>query len=116
MPCRPPTLELAALTVVLAGAHLHVPGEQSYSTPAGRSYPSGLERRLRQRDAELAAAGTEFDRLEMKVARMQACLNRAGCRNGGSASAANSRSNRVRPRLFHQVLTPTHSILGCAGV
>jgi len=80
-------VDLAALTAALAGAQVHPPGEPAPPAPVERSHVSGLERQLRQRDAELAVARTELARLEAGAARMRARLHRAGVPSGRTASA-----------------------------
>ena len=68
-------VDLAAIRAALARAHFHAPGEQAHPAPIERSHVSGLERRLKQRDAELAAAIVERDGLKTEVARMRARLD-----------------------------------------
>ena len=68
-------VDLAAIRAALARAHFHAPCEQAHPAPIERSHVSGLERRLKQRDAELAAAIMERDGLKTEVARMRARLD-----------------------------------------
>ncbi len=81
------SVDLATFIVALAGTHVHAPGERVPLARAERSRLSSLERRLRQREAELATAWTELDRLEAEVDRMQVCLDRVGGPIGSTSPA-----------------------------
>ncbi len=83
-------VDLATLTAALAGAHVQPRGEPAPLAPDGRSHLPGLERELRQRDAELAVARTALARLEVGAARMRARLHQAEVPNGSTASATPS--------------------------
>ena len=86
-PGRLAPVDLATLTAALAGAHVQRSGELAPPAPAERSYAPGLERQLRQRDAELALARAELARLEAEAVRMQARLHQAGAPDDRTASA-----------------------------
>ena len=83
-------VDLVTLTAALAGAHVQPRGESAPLAPDGRSHMLGLERQLRQRDAELAVARMELARLEAGAARMRANLHRAQVPNRRTASAIRS--------------------------
>ncbi len=74
-PDRLAPVDLATLTAALAGAHVQPLGEPASLAQDGCSYLPGLERQLRQRDAELAAARTELGRLEAEIVQMRSSLN-----------------------------------------
>jgi len=80
-------VDLATLTAALAGAHVQRSGELAPLASAERTHVSGLERQLRQRDAELAVARTELARMEAEAVRMRARLHRAGAPDDRTASA-----------------------------
>ena len=83
-------LDLAALTAAVAGKHGQPRGEPAPLAPDGRSDMPGLERELRQRDAELAVARTALARLEAGAARIRARLHQAGVPDGSTAPAISS--------------------------
>ena len=81
------SVDLATLTAALVGAHVHPPNELAPPAPGKHSHALGLERQLRQCDAELATARAELSKLEAQAAQMRARLNRTGGPNGRTPSA-----------------------------
>jgi len=69
-------VELSALRAALAGMAGDT-FEEASPAPADHSQASDLERRLQQRDAELAAARAQLARMEAQTAEMRARLDRA---------------------------------------
>jgi len=70
-------VDLSALRAALAGMAGDAPEAQAAPAPAGRNPASGLEHRLQQREAELAAARAQLARMEAETAEMRARLDRA---------------------------------------
>jgi len=70
-------VDLSALRAELAGMAGDAPEAPAAPAPADRRETSDLERRLQQRDAELAAAQAQLTRMEAETAAMRARLDRA---------------------------------------
>ncbi len=70
-------VDLSALRAALAGMAGGSPEAPASPAPADRREASDLERRLQQRDAELAAARARLARMEAETAEMRARLDRA---------------------------------------
>jgi len=68
-------VDLSALREALAGMAGEALGEQTAPAPAGNREASDLERRLRQRDAELAMAQARLARLGAETAGLRARLD-----------------------------------------
>ena len=79
-------IDMTALPAALAGTPLHQSGEPAPPAPLERSHVFGLERQLRRRDAELAAARTELARLEAQAVQMRARSVRTGSPDGRPTS------------------------------
>jgi len=74
-------VDLSAITAALAGMEAFPAAKRDDFAGGGRKQVSELERRLRQRDRELAAARARVAEMEAEAAAMQARLEQAGRRD-----------------------------------
>jgi len=81
-------VDLTAITAALAGMEAFTANGGADSAPNGRGHVPDLERRLRQRDRELAAALARVAEMEAKAAAMQARLEQAGRRDDHATPTA----------------------------
>ena len=81
-------MDLSAITATLAKMEAFTVDGWDDTTLGGRKHASDLERRLRQRDRELAAARARVAAIEAEAAAMQARLEQGEERETGAALAA----------------------------
>jgi len=77
MPRALAAVDLSVIREALAGMAGDTSETSTVPAPADRREASDLERRLQQRDAELAAARARLARMEAETAEMRARLDRA---------------------------------------
>ena len=71
-------MDLVAFAAALKASVAYASDEHEAFSLLGRRHVSGLEHRLKQRDAELAAARAQLGRLTAETARMREWLDLVG--------------------------------------